>query len=59
VTVFGPDCVYALLPTIISQADGLIDSGKVLDAAYLVAQVQKKLGTRPGGEGDMVRLSIH
>jgi len=26
------------------------------DAAYLVAQVQKKLATRPGGEGDMVRL---
>ena len=60
VIVFGPDCVYALLPsTIISQADGLIDSGKVQDAAYLVAQVQKKLSTRPGGEGDMVRLSIH
>lgn len=55
VIVFGPDCVYALLPsTIISQADGLIDSGKVQDAAYLVAQVQKKLATRPSGEGDMV-----
>jgi vacuolar protein sorting-associated protein 3 len=56
VIVFGPDCVYALLPsTIISQADGLIDSGKVQDAAYLVAQAQKKLAARPGGEGDMVR----
>lgn len=55
VIVFGPDCVYALLPsTIVSQADGLIDSGKVQDAAYLVAQVQKKLASRPGGEGDMV-----
>jgi hypothetical protein len=60
VIIFGPDCVYALLPsTIISQADGLIDSGKVQDAAYLVAQVQKKLAMRPGGEGDMVRSCIH
>jgi hypothetical protein len=60
VIMFGPDCVYALLPsTIISQADGLIDSGKVQDAAYLVAQVQKKLAMRPGGEGDMVRSCIH
>ena len=60
VIMFGPDCVYALLPsTIISQADGLIDSGKVQDAAYLVAQVQKKLATRPGGEGDMVGSCIH
>lgn len=56
VIAFGQDCVYALLPsTIISQADGLINSGKVQDAAYLVAQVQKKLATRPGGEGEMVR----
>jgi hypothetical protein len=60
VVVFGPDCVYALLPsTIISQADGLIDSGKVQDAAHLVAQVQKKLATRPGGEGEMVRSCTH
>ena len=60
VIIFGQDCVYALLPsTIISQADGLIDSGKVKDAAYLVAQVQKKLATRPGGEGDMVCSCIH
>lgn len=60
VIVFGPDCVYALLPsTIISQAEGLIDSGKVQDAAYLVAQVQKKLAMRPGGEGDMVRSCMH
>jgi len=70
--ILGPDCVCALLPsTIISQAaaDGLIDSGKVQDTAYLVAQVQdaaflaaqvqEKLATRPGGEGDMVRSSIH
>lgn len=56
VIIFGPDCVYALLPsTIISQADGLIDSGKVQDAAYLVSRVQKKLAMRSGGEGDMVR----
>ena len=60
VIVFGPDCVYALLPsTFISQADGLIDSGKVHDAAYLVAQVQKKLSMQPGGEGDVVRSCIH
>lgn len=61
VLVVGAESVYALLPsTLISQADGLLESGRLADAIYFVAQVQKKIiakGLGPDNEFVSLRAS--
>lgn len=57
ILIIGMESIYALLPsTLISQADGLLDSGRLEDTKSLISQAQRKILASLGPENEFVSL---